>query len=254
MGAGRHRPLYLERPSPIHRLAPECKILCTLGFVFAVVATPREAFWAFAVYAVALLVLARVAGLGPSALARRLVVETPFLAFAVFLPFLGRGAQVDVAGVSISVEGLWAAWNIVAKATLGVAASSVLVATTTTREVLVGLERLHVPRVLTGIATFMIRYAEVVAGELRAMQTARISRGSNPRWIWQAKVVATSAGTLFVRTYERGERVYLAMQSRGYAGALPDLDHRRTDPSEWVVAATVPALAAFVACAAWFVA
>ena len=38
-------------PSPVHALAPECKLVATIGFVFAVVATPREAFWAFAVYA-----------------------------------------------------------------------------------------------------------------------------------------------------------------------------------------------------------
>ena len=53
------------------------------------------------------------------------------------------------------------------------------------------------------------------------MGVARQSRGYDPRWLWQARAVASSAGTLFVRSFERGERVHLAMVSRGYAGAMP---------------------------------
>ena len=64
----------------------------------------------------------------------------------------------------------------------------------------------------------MVRYGDVITGEMRRMKIARESRGYDPRWIWQAKAVARSAGALFVRSYERGERVYLAMASRGYAG------------------------------------
>ena len=53
------------------------------------------------------------------------------------------------------------------------------------------------------------------------MRIARESRGAGGSRIGQARAVATSAGTLFVRSYERGERVYLAMASRGYAGTMP---------------------------------
>ena len=100
-------------------------------FVLAVVATPREAFWAFGVYAA--LVAARGRRSPDSRLAyvlRRLVIELPFLAFAFFLPFVGQGERVEVLGLSLSVSGLWAAWNIVVKGTLGVAASVVLASTT----------------------------------------------------------------------------------------------------------------------------
>jgi cobalt/nickel transport system permease protein len=79
----------------------------------------------------------------------------------------------------------------------------------------------------------MVRYLGIVAGEGRRMHVARQSRGYDPRWLWQARGIAASAGTLFVRSYERGERVYLAMLSRGYDGTMPALEGRRTSACDW---------------------
>ena len=67
----------------------------------------------------------------------------------LFLPFVGQGERVEVLGLSLSVEGLWAAWNIVVKGTLGVAASVLLAATTPVPDLLRGLERLRCRRVTT---------------------------------------------------------------------------------------------------------
>jgi cobalt/nickel transport system permease protein len=251
VGAGHAHPLYLPGTSPLHRARPQCKIAASVAFVLAVVATPREAFWAFGVYALALAGLAAVGRVPLAFLARRLVIELPFLAFAVFLPVVGQGERVEVLGVPLAVGGLWAAWNIVAKGTLGVAASAIVAATTPVAELLGGLERLRLPRALTTIAGFMIRYADVIADEVRRMRIARISRGHDPRWIWQARAVASSAGTLFIRSYERGERVYLAMVSRGYAGSMPDLQELAATRAEWLAAMSVPATAALVAATAW---
>jgi cobalt/nickel transport system permease protein len=220
-------------------------------FVLAVVTTPREAFWAFGVYAAALIVLARVAGLPLPTLARRLVIELPFLLFAVFLPLVGQGERVEVLGVSLAVEGLWAAWNIVAKGTIGVATSVILAATTPVPELLRGLERLRLPAAFTTVAGFMVRYLDVITDEVRRMHIARVSRGYDPRWIWQARAIAASAGTLFIRSYERGERVYLAMVSRGYAGSMPVLQDLAASRGQWLAALSLPAAAALVAATAW---
>jgi cobalt/nickel transport system permease protein len=91
----------------------------------------------------------------------------------------------------------------------------------------------------------------VVSGEMHRMAVARQSRGHDPRWLWQARAVAASAGALFVRSYERGERVYLAMVARGYDGALPVLHDDAAPPGRWVAALVVPATAAVVAAVAW---
>ena len=75
----------------------------------------------------------------------------------------------------------------------------------------------------------MLRYGEVVVGEAKRMRVARISRGDDPRFLWQAGATARSVGTLFIRSYERGERVHLAMVSRGWTGS-PGCARRRSCP------------------------
>lgn len=252
MGAGVHA-LHLERSSPVHRLAPEVKIAAMLAFTIAVVATPREEFWAFGGYLVLIVAVAGAARVPFGWLATRALIETPFVLFAFALPFLGAGTErVDVLGLSLSVHGLYGAWNLLAKATLGVLASLLLAATTAPRDLLIGLDRLHCPSVLTQIATFMLRYVDVLIGEARRMRIARISRGDDPRFLWQVRGLAAGIGALFLRAFERGERVYLAMISRGYAGRMPDAwhDSGRATGAQWAAAATVPAVAALIAASA----
>jgi cobalt/nickel transport system permease protein len=253
MSGGHAHGLYVHGHSVLHRMRPECKVAAAFLFVCAVVATPREALWAYAGYAFMLWLVAAAAGVSGRFVARRLVIEVPFLVFAVFLPFLSGGPRMEVLGVALSEPGLWAAWNIVAKATLGLTTTILLGATTTVAEVLHGLERLRMPPVVVGIAHFMVRYADLITGEMKRMKIARESRGFSPRWIWHARAVASSIGALFVRSYERGERVYLAMVSRGYNGAVPLLDDRVPSSLEWTAALLFPASAATVAAVAWLV-
>ena len=126
------------------------------------------------------------------------------------------------------MAGLWGAWNILVKGTLGVATTVILAASTPIPELLQGLDRLRVPKAFTSVAGFMVRYLDVITEEMRRMKIARLSRGYDPRWIWQAKALASSMGALFIRAYERGERVHLAMVSRGYSGTMPVVGQRRT--------------------------
>ena len=158
------------------------------------------------------------------------MIEVPFLLFAVLLPIVGREPRVDVLGVSLSEAGLWAAWNIVVKGTIGVAASIVLASTTTIPQILDGLERLRVPRVMVAITGFMIRYGDVIGDEVRRMSIARQSRGGRGGRLGQVRALASTAGALFVRSYERGERVYLAMESRGLQRHDAGPQCRRVDP------------------------
>lgn len=251
MAAGYATQLYVETHSPLHAARPECKIVAAFLYVLAVVATPREAVWAFACHAVVVALAVAVGRLSPLLVARRFVIEAPFLAFALLLPFLAHGERIDVGPVTMSVDGLWGAWNIVAKGTLGVAAAVVLTAVTTQTELLRGLEHLRLPRTLVAIMTLMIRFGVVLTDQSRRMQIARTSRGYDPRWIWQVRALASSAGTLFVRSYERGERVYLAMTSRGFTGNLPRTDDTRAGAAAWTAALTLPLAAAVISCGAW---
>jgi cobalt/nickel transport system permease protein len=68
----------------------------------------------------------------------------------------------------------------------------------------------------------MIRYVNVVNDELGRMKIARESLGFESRGIRSWKILAQTLGALFIRSYERGERVYLAMLARGFNGKLPE--------------------------------
>ncbi|MEU6057781.1 cobalt ECF transporter T component CbiQ [Streptomyces sp. NPDC047097] len=254
MGAGHAQRLYRQGDSAVHRLPPHCKLAAVFCFVLVVVCTPRTALWAFGAYALLLAAVAVTARVPIGFLLRRMLIEVPFVAFALLMPFVVPGEQIQPLGflpVSVSVPGLWDAWNVLAKATLGVAASVLLAATTELRALLLGLERLRLPPLLVQIATFMIRYGDVVTDEMRRMSVARRSRGfeaSGPRH-WA--VLAKSAGALFIRSYERGERVHLAMLSRGYAGTMPVIDRVTASRAQWTAAAALPLAALLVCLLGW---
>jgi cobalt/nickel transport system permease protein len=247
MAAGPAQLLYVDRRSPVHRMAPEVKIAAMVLLTIVVVLTPREEFWAFAGYTVLIAIVAALARVRPGWLLKRSLIEVPFVILAVALPFMGHGDRVTWLGMSLSVEGLYGAWNILVKGTLGVLASLLLVATTTTRDLLIGLDRLRCPQIITQIATFMLRYLEVILGEARRMHVARLSRGYDPRFLWQVKAFAIGVGSLFLRAFERGERVYLAMVSRGYTGRLPAPDASGAGVLQWSAAAMLPLAAAAIA-------
>jgi cobalt/nickel transport system permease protein len=234
MGAGHAHTLHVHGHSYLHRMAPQVKVAGAFLFVLGVALTPRTAVAAFVVDAVVLAVLIRVAGLPVRFVVTRAMVVLPFIVFALFLPFIGTGERQQILGVAVSVDGLWGTFNVLAKAGLGITVSILLAGTTEIPRMLTGLERLRVPPVLTAIAAFMLRYLEVVAGELQRMRTAMTARGYDPRWLWQARPIAAASGALFVRSYERGERIHQAMLSRGFTGAMPDLHPDDATTGEWI--------------------
>ena len=221
MGAGHGHLLHYHGHSPVHRAPAHLKILTLVAFMLVVVATPATWFAAHAGFAVLLLGVVALSRVPFGYLGKRMVVEVPFVVFALLMPFIATGPRVDVLGLSLAEAGLVGAWALLAKGTLGVLGSLTLAATTEPDEVLRGLQRLRMPDLLVQIMGLMIRYLSVVIDELGRMTTAMRSRGADPRSPRHWPMLARSLGSLFVRSYERGERVHLAMLSRGYTGRLP---------------------------------
>lgn len=227
MGAGHGHRMHYHGHSLLHRAPAHLKLLALVAFMLGVVSTPREWFAAFATYLVVVLAMVVLSGVPFGYLAKRMVVEAPFVVFALAVPFVAEGPRVAMLGLAVSGPGLWAAWGLLVKATLGVLLALLFAATTEPQEVLVGLRRLRVPDVLVQILGFMLRYLDVVTAEMGRMAVAMRSRGVDPRSPRHWPVLARSLGSLFIRSYERGERVHLAMLSRGYTGHLPDLGRQR---------------------------
>lgn len=250
MGAGHGHRLHYHGHSVIHRLPAQCKIIALVLFVLAVVATPRSEYWAFGIDALALLTVVAFSQVPFTYLGRRMVVELPFVVFALLLPFIALGPRTEFLGMSVSESGLHDAAALLCKVTLGVVAGLTLAATTEPRDIIAGLEG-KLPKQIVQIMATMVRYLDVTSDQMRRMRIARESRGfvaKNPRH-WP--VLAQGAGTLFIRSYERGERVHLAMVSRGYTGVLPGLRTTAATVRDWMLASSLPLVAAAVAVTAW---
>lgn len=235
--------LYIPGHSYVHNLPAPVKVVAALAFILVVVATPPEIFWAFGLYGLIIFTVVLLAGIPILTFARRLLIEVPFVIFAFFIPIIGTGPRVEVLGVSLSEAGLLSAWNILAKGTLGVSTSVVLASTTTARDLLAGLEKLKVPGLIVQIAGFMLRYVYVVRDDFERMRVARESRGFHAKGPTQWKVLAHAGAALFVRSYERGERVHLAMLARGYDGSIPMLVDNTSNLRQWLAALLLPVCA-----------
>jgi cobalt/nickel transport system permease protein len=244
VGAGHAHPLYVHEHSRVHHLSSEVKLVAVFAFAVLVATTPSDDVVAFAGLALALALATRAARVRARFLLVRLVVVTPFLLAALLLPFVASGPRMQVLGMSLAVDGLWGGFGLASRALLGAGASLLLVATTEVPDLLRGLERLRVPPLLTQIASFMVRYLEVVAGEVGRQRRAMTARGFDPRWLWQLRPIAAGLGVLFIRSYERGERIHDAMRARGFVGTLPDIGHRHAPvASDWAFALALPAAA-----------
>jgi len=235
---------YSDLDSFVHRLDPRTKILATLAFIFAVMVTPPLPCHTFALYLALIVALALLAKLPILYVLKRSSVVLPFvLMMAAFLPFYKEG---EVAGsynvwlwqLSVTYGGLVVLWNALAKSWLSALSMVLLSSTTRFPDLLKGLERLGVPKVMVMILSFMYRYIFVLADEAMRLQRAKDSRGVatlrpyGGGWAWQAKTIGNMVGTLFVRTYERSERACGAMVARGFDGhihTLSDLRFGRAD-------------------------
>jgi cobalt/nickel transport system permease protein len=213
-----------DTASRIHRLDPRAKIAGFAGITVVGVSTPPRYWAVLAVCALALAAIAAAARIGPGVIWSRARVVLPLVVFvAVFVPFVRGGETIDLGPLAVSRDGLTTFAAVSSKALIGTVSAVLLGATTSFPDVLHGLERMRAPRLLTLIAAFMYRYLFVIGGEARRMRVALAARGYRPRHALQAGAIGRVATALFLRTFERGERVYVAMLARGYAGAAPRL-------------------------------
>lgn len=235
--------LYIHRHSPIHDLPPHLKILSFLTFLIICVATPIQNYWAFIGFAAVIFTLLRVAKLPVFTIAKRATIEIPFVVFAFLMPFFSAGERFELLGIEMSRPGAIAAASIITKGTLGVLTAILLSGSTPAREILRGFELLKMPSLLVQIMTFMLRYLNVITDEMERMKVARLSRGFEERGIRDWKFIASTAGALFVRSYERGERVHTSMIARGYNGELPKTEHPVISRTSKILAISIPAFA-----------
>jgi cobalt/nickel transport system permease protein len=159
--------------------------------------------------------------------------------------------------LTVSGEGVRLFATILLKSWLSVQVALLLAFTTPFHELIDALREMRVPRLIVAIISFMYRYLTVLTDEATRMSRARASRSAVPAGgkgggsiSWRARVTGSMVGSLFLRSYERSERIYAAMQSRGFDANMRHLAMRRLELHELgVLAALVLLLAAFVVAA-----
>ena len=236
--------------SPLHALDARAKIVAALVVVLGVVLTaPLEP--AEAVLLAALLLAAGVIARLP--LGRLLVRSATVLPFAATIALLApiqhAGGSWNAAGLASAYSGggWMIAWGIMSKAWFSAFCMVLLAASTRRADLLAALRRLKVPDVFVMLLSFIARYVSVLADQLRSLRVALASRAPHLKGRALLRSLGSLVGNLFVRSYERGERVYAAMLSRGYTGILPAASAGRIGPAEALLVTTALLTATAVA-------
>jgi cobalt/nickel transport system permease protein len=220
---------YHHGHSPLHILDPRVKVLVTIAFIVSNALLPDGAWIAFGLAWIFILTANLYSTLGIGFTFRRSFIALPFALAAITVLFSIPGEPVTsfrlfMSDFTITDAGLLRFVSIVVRSWLSVQMAILLVAVTEFPKIVHGLRHLRVPAVLTVIISFLYRYLFVLTDEvmrlLRAREARSAGKGGGGRVLWRARVAGNMAGQLFLRSYERSDRVYNAMLARGYKGEL----------------------------------
>jgi cobalt/nickel transport system permease protein len=213
-----------------HKLAPKTRLICALLFVFATALTPNGHWHTWLVYGLGLGALILWSRLTLPVLVKRVAVEMVFMGVVLLGTLFRDGGEVlwQWGWLRVTTMGLMVLGSVTLKALLCLLMMNFLVLTTSIPALLHAFAALRTPPLLVAILASMYRYIGVLAEEFETMKRAAASRnlmGSNR---WQRLVVGNMMGSLFIRTYERGDRIHHAMLSRGYNGLPPVIEARQS--------------------------
>ena len=242
---------YHETESFLHRLDPRVKVVVTVAFILSNALLPDGAWIAFGLSWLFLLVANYLSNLGIGVTFRRSLVALPFALIAVTVLFSLPGKPLTSFhflfwDLTISDVGLLRFVSILIRSWLSVQMAILLVAVARFPDLIHALEHLRIPGILTTIIAFLYRYLFVLADEVFRLMRARESRSaaspsqrSGGSVAWRARVAGNMAGQLFLRSYERSDRVYNAMLARGYAGRMQTINPHELRRRDYLTAALV---------------
>jgi cobalt/nickel transport system permease protein len=244
---------YHAAESSLHHLDPRVKAVVTIAFILSNVLLPDGAWAAFLLSWVLVLAANALAQLGLGFTFRRSFVALPFALAAVTTLFSIPGEPLaewrfGMLTLIPTDAGLLRFVSIVIRSWLSVQMAILLVSVTRFPDLVHAFEHLRVPSILTMIIAFLYRYLFVLADEVMRLMRARQARSATAPGrsaggsvFWRGRVAGNMAGQLFLRSYERSDRIYNAMLARGYDGHMRTLNPHHLHASDW--AAMIGALA-----------
>lgn len=238
----------LERYRPghslLHRLDPRPKLVVSLALIVAITATPPDAWPILAFFGTLILAAIIVSRIPIVPLLKSALLLIPFVLVALPTIFTRPGETLFQFGIlswtiSGTREGLAFFLSVLIKAVMSITVASILATTTPFQDIAAAIRFLRVPDLLVAIVSSTYRYLFVLVEEAGRINRARLSRNakasgkSGGTVIWRAKIAGNMIGSLFLRTYERSERIYWAMASRGFDGEVRTLTQPRLSHAAW---------------------
>jgi cobalt/nickel transport system permease protein len=240
---------YITTESLIHRLDPRVKVVVTILFIIYNVLLPDGVWLAFGLAWAFILSINWLANLEITYALKRSFIALPFALAAITVVFTLPGQPVFTLTLgpwqmTATDAGLVRFASIVIRSWLSVQVAILLVATTQFPDLMHALRHLRFPYLLVAVISFTYRYLFVLVDETMRLLRAREARSarlsghkSGGSIMWRARVAGNMAGQLFLRSYERSERVYNAMQARGYRGHFQTLNPHVMHPGDWLMGA-----------------
>ena len=244
-------PLDIDRfahlASPMQRWDPRFKTFSLGLFILSVALVKAIPLSAMALTAALMLVW--MAGLPPHFIAGGVKWVMLFLLpFFIIMPLSYPGEPAfRLVGLPFAWEGLRLAVLIVLKAVAIVLTAYAIFGSSRFDISLLALQRLKCPRIIVQMLLFTYRYIFVFLAEMRRMDIAMSARGfvkkADRRTL---RVIGNFIGTLLIRSFERTERIYKAMLSKGYQGEFHTLVKFAAVRADWVKAALMLIVAGMV--------
>ncbi len=202
---------------PIHRVDPRVRLVLTVLYVVVVVLTPPRLWQALVAEGLLLAFVVGWSGVEPVDLLKRWLGFVPLVGFLALMVAPGHPARAEIglAGVALT---------ILSKNSLAFGAMVVLVQVTPFVTLLAAMGRLGVPPILVSTLRFMERQTSILGDELARMVQARRCRTFRRGGRLGFAALTSLIAMLFLRSFERGERVHSAMLARGWDGTVRTLD------------------------------
>ena len=201
----------------LHRLDPRAKVLVSLVFIVSVVSFGRYEISALIPFFIFPVIMVALGDLPAAYILKKIALLCPFaLIVGIFNPVFDRQIIVQIGPAGIS--GGWISFlSIVLRALLTVGVALIMVGVTGFSAGCNALERMGMPKAFVVQLLFLYRYIFVLTEEGARTARARELRTFGKKGM-EMKSFTSLIGNLLLRTWERAERIYRAMLSRGFNG------------------------------------
>lgn len=222
--------LRVLNPRTVFKLNIRSKLIISLLLAVFVVSTAKGNYLILLMYfipAIAAILIFR-PGL-PLFIKRVLFLFLFPLSISIFIPFANTGnviysIDVNFFAINVTDKGIMIFFTAIIKSFLSIMIFTALIISTRDIELLMGLRKIYLPKIIVSIIFLMYRYIFLIRDEAKAGQMAINSRVFQKSHHSVNKKLSYLAGTLFIKSFDRAENIYKSMESRGFDGEFHETE------------------------------